>query len=348
MASLDRLSKRNLEQFRLATDPLADEVIETYFPQGRQLLHDHLAQLKDNSTPLDEGAFPSLRNLQEDVLNKASLIPSEVIIDGQRFFHKHASDIMLLLGLLSLPYCYAASNGAEVLIKSKRILDDPEKRLLETAEFVFDVMHRKAFHSKSRGLVSILKVRLMHAAARWYARQAGNWNTEIFGEPVNQEDMAGTNLAFSLIVVRGLKKLGKSVSADESLSYILYWNQVGAMLGIDKALLPESNREAYVLGRNIRERQFGASESGRRLTKSLLRYFEKATSDSPLKGQSSSFVSYLLGEKVSEILGVENTRFDTAIFQPYKFFYKIQNILSLKNDSYSRALVQFRLVKENG
>ena len=347
MASLDRLSKRKLEQYRFKTDPLADEVIKDYFPEQKQFLFGHLSGLTVNSSQLNETAHPSLKALYNDILSKASRVPPEVMVHGQQFFNKHASDIMLLLGLLSLPYCYAAANGAEVLIRSKRILDEPEKRLLETAEFVFDVMHHEAFQAKSKGLVSILKVRLMHAAARWYAKQ-GNWNTEILGEPVNQEDMSGTNLAFSLIVIRGLKKLGKTVSNKESLGYINYWNQVGLMLGIEVQLLPTSNKEAYVLERNIRERQFAESESGRRLTKSLLKYFEKATIDSPLKGQSTSFVAYLLGDKVSGILGVENTRFDAAIFQPYKFFYKIQNILSLKNDSYGRALVQFRLVKDTG
>lgn len=345
MSSLDRLSKRELELYRFKTDPLADDVINDYFPEQKQFLFSHLTELTNNSSQVNVAAYPSLKALHEDVLSKGSQAPTHLLIDGQQFFNKHASDIMLLLGLLSLPYCYAAANGAEVLVRSKRILDDPEKRLLETAEFVFNVMSHEAFQPKGKGSISILKVRLMHAAARWYAKQ-DNWNTEILGEPVNQEDMSGTNLAFSLIVIRGLKKLGKTVSNIDTLAYINYWNEIGRMLGIEEQLLPGSNKEAYVLERNIRERQFAESESGRRLTKSLLQYFERATFDSPLKGQSTSFVAYLLGDKISNMLGVKNTSFDTAIFQPYKFLFKIQNILSLKDDSYGRALVQFRLVKD--
>jgi len=346
MSALERFSKQNLELFRQKADPLADKVIEAYFPLKRQLLSDQLEAIQTNADSLANEVDPALKALHQDIQTKASAMPVDDLRKGQAFFNQHASDVMLLLGLLSLPYCYAAANGAEVLIRSRRILEEPEKRLLETAEFVFDVLNRNAFEPKGKGLVAVLKVRLMHAAARWYVKKDESWNEGDLGQPVNQEDMAGTNLAFSLIVTRGLKRLGKSISNEEALSYILYWNEIGGLLGVEEQLLPTTNKGAYVLERNIRERQFMKSESGSRLTKSLLNYFEKATLDSPLQGQSTSFVAYLLGEKVSEILGVENTRFDAAIFQPYKFFYKIQNVLTLKNDSYSRALVQFRLARQ--
>lgn len=344
MSTYHNISPEQLNHFRNQTDPLADEVIEAYFPQDKALLHQHLETLTSNSSQLTDEAKASLKTLYQDIQTKADLIPSKDLELGQRFFDQHASDIMLLLGLLSLPYCYAAAKGAEVLVRSKRILEEPERRLLETAEFVFDMMNSQAFEAKGKALSSVLKVRLMHAAARWYAKK-GAWNTAELGEPVNQEDMAGTNLAFSLIVVRGLKKLGKSVSNQQAMTYIRYWNQIGALLGVDERLLPDTNKSSYILERNIRERHFQSSEAGKKLTKSLLSYFEKATIDSPVKGQSTSFVAFLLGEQVSGLLGIENTRFDAAIFQPYKYFYKIQNVLTLRSDSYSKALIQYKVAR---
>ena len=346
MGELTAISKRSLQHFRTQTDPIADAVIEQFFPQNKDQLFTCLQSLDDNSKKLNDTAGSALIALYDDAWNKASVLDGQVLSKGQKFFNEHASDIMLLLGMLSLPYCYAAANGAEVLVRSKRILDEPEKRLLETAEFVFNVSARNAFEKKGKALPEILKVRLMHAAARWYAKNASDWNTETLGEPVNQEDMAGTNLAFSLIVIRGLKKLGKSISSAEAYDYINYWNQIGRLLGLDEKLLPESNKAAYVLERNIRERQFSRSEAGIQLTRSLLMYFESATQDSPMKGLSKAMVEYLLGDLVSDLLEVNNSSFDKVSFQPIKYFLKFQNQLSLKNDSYAVAFQQFRQIQQ--
>ena len=118
---------------------------------------------------------------------------------------------MNLLGLLSLPYCYAAADGARVLDLSERIKNKPEHRLNETADFVWDVMAPNAFKPDGKGFTSILKVRLLHAAIRFYTGKSSKWNAADWGLPVNQEDMAGTNLSFSLLVVRGLRKFGLAV-----------------------------------------------------------------------------------------------------------------------------------------
>lgn len=342
MSTYQQISKSSLAAFRLKTDPLADRVIKAYFPTEKLLLYSHLSVLANNASQLPTDAKPELFALHEEIWTLSNSFPVSVLQKGQRFFDQHASDILLLLGMLSLPYCYAAANGAEVLIRSKQIIENPEKRLLETAEFVFDVTSKDAFHAKGKALSSLLKVRLMHAAARWYAKNMSDWDADLLGEPVNQEDMAGTNLAFSLIVIRGLKKLGKKVSSDDAFDYINYWNQLGRLLGLENSLLPVDNKSAYLLERNIRERQFRSSESGRRLTESLLNYFEVATFESPLKGQSDALVSYLLGEEIAEMLGVKSTKFDQLTFQPYKLLLQFQNMISLRSDSYALALKQFK------
>ena len=100
-----------------------------------------------------------------------------------------------MLACLALPYCYAGADGAKVLAKSQRIQNDTLKRLEETGEFIFTVMQEKNWHN-GKAFRKILKVRLMHAAIRFFSEFHGTWNTA-WGKPVNQEDMAGTNGAFS-------------------------------------------------------------------------------------------------------------------------------------------------------
>ncbi|RYE07381.1 MAG: DUF2236 domain-containing protein, partial [Sphingobacteriaceae bacterium] len=143
---------------------------------------------------------------------------------GTNFFANHAGAIMNLLGLLSLPYCYAAADGARVLDLSERIKNKPEHRLNETADFVWDVMAPNAFAPDGKGFASILKVRLLHAAIRFYTDKSSKWNAADWGLPVNQEDMAGTNLSFSLLIIRGLRKFGLTIEYKDQQAFMHLWN----------------------------------------------------------------------------------------------------------------------------
>lgn len=331
-----------LNLFRTRQDPDADAVISAYFPRDKSLLKSHLDSLVDNGSAIPNDAHLSLKKLFKDMRLEASKFDETELENGQIFFSRNASDIMLLLGFMSLPYCYAAANGAEVLVRSKRILEDPASRLMDTASFVFDVTNDKAFTPKGAAMISILRVRLLHAATRWYINNSGDWDSKKFGKPINQEDMAGTNLSFSLMTVRGLRKLGKFVTPKSAFQYIDYWNKIGLLLGLAPELLPKSNRDTFALERNIRVRQFGPSESGRKLTTSLLKYYEYATKDSPLEGFSKSFMNFLLGDKVSRMIDLEVKDYDRLVFKPYKLFTSFRTFFFKSQDSYAKAFARFK------
>lgn len=229
----------------------------------------------------------------------------ERMLKGSAFFIRHSDAIMSLLGLLSLPYCYAAADGAMVLYLTERLRERPAKRLSDTAGFIWDVMAPNAFMTDGKGFASCLKIRLTHAIARYYVSKNAAWDATL-GTPVNQEDMAGTNLAFSLIVVRGLRKLGVSVSYEEQQSFMHLWNVIGYLLGLDEDLIPQDGKSATLLEVAIRQRHFKSSLQGRALTKALL---EHITNELP--GPLSSkdvyeIMRFLLGDDVAELLEIPN------------------------------------------
>lgn len=334
-------SQETLDRFRLEGDALADAVVKSYFPTQKTELQSILDTLLTNASELPSTISPEFRLLYKSVFKSFSDSEAIKMTEGQKFFAKNASDIMLLLGFLSLPYCYAAAKGAEVLGRSNRIITEPAKRLLETAEFVFEITEPNAFSPEGRGFVSILKVRLIHAVIRWYINQSGNWDQEYFGVPINQEDMAGTNLSFSIMPVRGLRKLGIIVLTEESDAYIQFWNIIGSRLGLNEGLLPKDNKECFLLEKRIRERHFESSEVGRQLTQSLLKYFETVTINSPLEGKSKSFIQFLLGDKVSGVLGIEVDQFSRLSFKPFYELMKVKNLFLRKEDNYISAFSQF-------
>ena len=327
---------------RFACDPLADRVIAEYFPKKRKALQDILNDFNKNKDGLSSNAAESLVELKQEVYQIIERYDKEQLAIGRRFFDRYAKDSLMLLGFLSLPYCYAAANGASVLSKSKKIMEDPKTRLSETAQFVFDVMRPNAFEANGNGLTSIIKVRLMHSAIRWYIKNSGEWDVDTLGEPVNQEDMAGTNLAFCLLVVRGLRKLGKQVDSKDAFAYIYYWNAIGEMLGIDESLLPKDNKEAFKLERDIRKRQFTESEAGRNLTKSLINYFNKETDGTMAEGVIEPFMSFLLGDRVAETIGIKLNFTQKTIFKPYGVFLQLQNLLVNQKSAFGDAYLEYK------
>ncbi|MDN3546972.1 oxygenase MpaB family protein [Mucilaginibacter aquaedulcis] len=292
---------------RMVCDPLADVFIQQIFKDTiqKQALFQKLSTLNFNEQIKEFAGFYPGHNF----INEATALPQwanlKLMAAGSVFFAGHAKAIMNLLGLLSLPYCYAAANGAMVLYLSERLRSDADKRLRETGEFVWETMAPGAFDFGGKGFASILKVRLIHAAARHYVQKGGKWDIT-WGMPVNQEDMAGTNIAFSLIVIRGLRKLGYTVEPGEQEGFLHLWNVIGSLLGINQGLLPADIHAIRDLESAIRTRQFEASEQGQELMESLTALFSEAAKEA---GQNPrdvlGLMKHLLGNEIAAILAID-------------------------------------------
>ncbi|GAB3719785.1 hypothetical protein GCM10027592_63400 [Spirosoma flavus] len=258
-----------LTQYRQQGDAPADvviaSVIETAGPTGLHALMRWLADA-DNVTTIDQPTV--VQQFFEQYAQLPTWADPARMKRSMDVFLKHDRLIGLLLGCYSLPYCYLGAQGAQVLWLTERIKKDTTRRLQETGEWVYAVNNPKEWAS-GKAIQRTLKVRLIHAGARWYTLRSDRWNMA-WGYPVNQEDMAGTNGAFSYIVLRGLRKSGITLSEQEEEDYLHHSNVIGFLNGVSAELLPQNLREAYHLDRAISRRQFTTSEAGVGLTHSLL------------------------------------------------------------------------------
>lgn len=227
------------------------------------------------------------------------------------FFWKHSQQIALLLGCYSLPYCYAAADGAQVLWFSERIKNDTFKRLEETGTFVFEIMQERDWLN-GKNPTKVLKIRLMHAVVRYFASHAKQWNNA-WGVPINQEDMAGTNLAFSYIVIRGLRKLEIATTEAEEEAYLHFWSVIGALLGVETELLPLNLREAYHLDRAICRRQFKPSDAGTGLTKALTKVLQQQAPEPALRNFPLAQMRFLLGNDIANLLNIPKVPLEEGV-----------------------------------
>ena len=297
-----------LQQYRQQGDAPADGVIAAVVdasgPTGLRLLMRWLADPNDTSTKEQHQTI-------QDFFAQYAYLP--VWADpirmkrGMAFFKKHAQQISLTLGFYSLPYSYLGANGAQVLWLTERIKNDTNRRLQETGEWVFAVNNPKEWVT-GKAISRTLKIRLIHAGARWFSLHSGRWKME-WGHPVNQEDMAGTNLTFSYIVLLGLRKAGILASEQEEEDYLHHINVVDSLNGVVEELLPKNLREAYMLNQAISRRQFAASEAGAGLTRSLLNAIAHqlgATTPETIRNLAAGEMRFYLGDQYANWLGIPN------------------------------------------
>lgn len=267
-------SDERLQHYRQQGDAPADDVIAAIVasdgPAGLRSLMGWLADTTDFSL---EKQHPDVQAFFSQYAKLPTWAKPDRMQRGMDFFQKNAQQISLVLGFFSLPYSYLGADGAQVLWLTERIKNDTARRLQETGEWVFAVNNPKEWKS-GNAMARILKIRLIHAGARWFSLHSGRWTMD-WGYPVNQEDMAGTNIAFSYIVVLGLRKLAgrslfKAPTEQEEEDYLHHVSVVNYLNGVVDELLPQNLREAFMLHQVISRRQFAPSEAGVGLTRSLL------------------------------------------------------------------------------
>ncbi len=258
-----------LTHYRQQGDAPADAVVAAVADAGgREGISQLMRWLADTSDFATDKQLEAVRQFFAQSVQLPTWADAGRMARGMAFFKKHAGLVGLTLGTYSLPYTYMGANGVQLLWLTERIKNDTARRLQETGEWVFAV-NNPAEWAVGRAALRTVKIRLIHAAARWFGLHSGRWDMA-WGVPVNQEDMAGTIGSFSYIVIRGLRKAGVRATEQEEEDYLHHINVIGYLNGVADELLPRNLREAFHLDRMIAKRQFAPSEAGAGLTQSLL------------------------------------------------------------------------------
>lgn len=187
-----------------------------------------------------------------------------------KFFHDNLVKIMVILSTSSLLEAFASEKGVRVLSSTKRFSDNPSRRLYESLQFVLYANEPDGFTKTGNAVNAILRVRLMHGCIRWTLRNEAKWRSDLFGVPINGEDLLGMQMGFSGLIIRDLPKLWKKVTLEEAEDHIFLWNVVGQLLGAPMQWRAANIGEALALIMAVERRQQGPSDRGRLMTDRLL------------------------------------------------------------------------------
>jgi len=260
-----------LDAARKRGDSVADDTVAAIFKAGDTTAVAQLLSglMRDNQAV---GGFPAL--VRDYLAHTGTVVTRapESIAAGERVFAEHGPEIMMLLCCYSLPSSYAAKNGVQVLHRTAYLAKRPNRRLFETAQMIVEVMSPGGLGPGGKGVRTAQKVRLMHAAIRHLilADTHTAWPLDLFGVPINQEDLLGTLMTFSWITLDGLDRLGVRLTPHEQQAYLDAWLAVGRLMGIDPDLLPGTVADARAVTALVERRQVTESAEGREMMAALL------------------------------------------------------------------------------
>ncbi len=263
----DRVDR--LGHFLTKVDEPADRVVEAIesLPRGEgwRLFEQGL---RGGSRAIPS-APPAMRHLLDEVAEVPAWVDWHTCDRGGEMLMRVGALGGAVLGSHSLVLGYASPAGNKPLVLSGRLKEQALKRLNETARFVQAVSRPGGMRPFADGWQITVKVRLIHAQVRRMILKSGKWNEDAWGAPVNQHDMAGTTLLFSLAIIDGLRKLGVRIGSAEGERYIHLWRWVGRVIGVDASLLPVSEPDAVRLADLIAATMAPPDQDSRDLTKAL-------------------------------------------------------------------------------
>lgn len=305
-----RWSDAHFDAHRQIGDPQADSVVAEIFGTGDVAAVNHLMRLLVENDDIPAAELPeALIDYLDDTLILPLWTDVRQLERASTLFDHQGPEIMLLLFTSSLPVLYAKQPGAPVLTLTRRLSDSTsfQRRIVETGQFLLDVTDSAAFTDSGRGIRTTQKVRLMHAAIRYLIQHDERWRARwnpAWGLPINQSDLAGTMLSFSVTVIDGLEKAGLRIADAEKDAYLHLWKLVGHIMGIVPEMMPENYVDAQHMMRCWQTRAYGESEAGLLLMETLLEFLHERVPGRRFDSYIACWMRICLGDDLADTLQV--------------------------------------------
>jgi len=305
-ARVDRLGT-----FLGAGDPAADAAVDALAgrtPQERERL-------------VDQALTGDVRSLPDELRawrTSLSALPFWADLDRAR----RGGEVLLrtgffggvVLGFRSLVAGYCSPAGNKPLVFSGRLREAAPRRLSETSRFVSLVYQPGSLAPGAPGWVAAARVRLMHAQIRRLLRASPRWEAKAWGDPINQVDMAGTVLLFSLVLVDGLRMLGFRIGREECEEVLHLWRIAGWVLGVEQELLCATEPEARLLWELLEATQEPPDADSAALAAALLESPLHEARSPAERARAERFLPvaygigrHLIGDRYADALGYPRT-----------------------------------------
>jgi hypothetical protein len=302
-------------------DALADAFVAEC-TEGRLPMHKLLGQALEHGIDSVTDAPQSLIDLFEELDQVPGWADFELMDLGALTYQRLGPAAMIILSSWSLMNGYRCGPAVKPLMATGALARMAPRRLAETSRFVTEVCQVGGMRRHARGFTTSARVRIMHALVRRKLSRSPDWCTEAWGSPINQGDMAGTVIEFSLLVLAGARRLGFHFSREEAEAVIHLWRYCGYVNGVDRRLLRHfaSEEQGVRFAEMVNAVQPGADDDSRALA-AALRAVPMQMATSPMQKRLSRFVTKyhdgltraFNGDEIADALEIPNPRWKHSI-----------------------------------
>lgn len=306
--------------FLMRSDDLADGVVDALATLPKHAANAMVDTALAKGIDAVRDAPDALRALFAQVDELPEWVDWERLRLGAITYQRTGIAGSLILSAFSLMNGYHSNAATKALVFTGQLDRMARRRLAETGRFIADTIQVDGLRRTAPGFASTIKVRLVHAQVRRFLLRSDQWDSSAWGLPINQADMAATNMAFSIAVLHGTRTMGLRFTDDEADSLMQLWRYSGYLSGVDPGLLSTSEREAMEWAELIDLVQPGPDEGSRRLAAALRNVtFERA--ETPVGKQIAPWLSRYhdgltratAGDEVADDLGIPNPLWKYAV-----------------------------------
>jgi hypothetical protein len=227
-------------------DPIADAVVEVFAAMAEEEWRQMLDRALERGIDTVPNAPEPLRRLFAQLDHVPFWVDRDQCnLGGATFLRCRLGFVALAMS--SLPLIYSWPAGNKPLSLSGHLVHRASQRLKDTTRYVFSISQGDGLSRFSEGFKMTVKVRLIHSQVRRLLRQSSQWQDQLWGAPINQCHMAGTNLLFSVGVLDALTRIGYLFKPTEREALIHLWRYAGYLLGVENELLVAGEWEAHRL-----------------------------------------------------------------------------------------------------
>lgn len=307
-------------RFMTIGDPLADAALESFQRlrpgEGQRLLDEALEKGIEHV----DNATDELRALFAQLDAIPAWVDWKRLRRGAFAYQRTGLAGGIVLSALSLMNGYHSAAAVKPLVYTGQLDKMARRRLAETGRFIADTVAKDGLERFAPGFKSTVKVRMVHAAVRRMLAKSPSWDTEAWGTPINNADMAATSLSFSVAMLYGTKLMGLKFTQQEADDLMLLWRYSGYLSGVDPGLLSASEAEGMEWAELIDLLQSGPDEGSVALAQALRRVimeraespFEKLLAPLALKFHDG-VTRATAGDDVADDLGVPHRHWKYAV-----------------------------------
>ncbi len=334
--------------YRQRCDPPADKLVQQlYTNYGDAAARKIYLQLVHTFDLLDINSLPKeITQFYKKETAKVKIEHPEKLELASDYFQRFGHAMFLVLICKCLPQLYTSKRGVKTLYETGYLLGKDNnalvaRRLMETAQFYIDILYKGAYEKDGYGFFAATKVRIIHAYVRKFMWDK-NWNEKFaaeYDQPVCQEDMMGTLMAFSVCMIDGIRKMGLKMSEAEADAIVYTWHITGKLLGVDDKYNPDNFADGRLLFQHLLDKEAAVGVENVALTKAILDFMRQIFTPSPILktplGNQNKLpellVTFFVGRKYAPYIGLEYHQ---------QFYYK--NILRIISFVIPNIFIQSR------